>query len=395
MFWSAPKKKKDDDKERQVKELKLVFPSIRRPNNDDNLFEIKFVVNNQYSSLRVFIPSDFPNTRPVLQASGPITHPWLDQFKQVNGSDKLMQWNRSSSLVEVVEESLSALLAGSNETETASAAVSSSPAVATASPSSSINNNNNYSAYPAAVAAPSVSSSMSMYAVAEPSNPAVIGQYRGTPTTNHHNTNTNTNARQSQQQFGSYAAAAAAAESANLQQSSSNQNQAAPGPSRGALPALPSSFPELDQLTSVQLQRLLVDEVALEAHLSKVESIKQMQTVVDQVRQDNVENARRNLSKEADLCSAMEEAEAQQSALKVLVLEHKEKLEAVRKKHETPISDILKELKATKNELDSNSEELGASFVEGKIELGNFLQDFLEKRSKYHELSAKMKIAIK
>ena len=34
-----------------------------------------------------------------------------------------------------------------------------------------------------------------------------------------------------------------------------------------------------------------------QAHLSKVESIKQMQTVVDQVRQDNVENARRNLSK--------------------------------------------------------------------------------------------------
>lgn len=64
MFWSAPKKKKDDDKERQIKELKQVFPSIRRPNNDDNLFEIKFVVNNQYSSLRVFIPSDFPNTRP-------------------------------------------------------------------------------------------------------------------------------------------------------------------------------------------------------------------------------------------------------------------------------------------------------------------------------------------
>ena len=65
MFWAAkPTKKKEDDKERQVKELKQVFPSVRRPNNDDNLFEIKFVVNNQYSSLRVFIPADFPNTRP-------------------------------------------------------------------------------------------------------------------------------------------------------------------------------------------------------------------------------------------------------------------------------------------------------------------------------------------
>jgi hypothetical protein len=64
MFWGASKKKKDEDKERHIRELKQVFPSIRRPNNDDTLFEIKFVVNNQYSSLRIFIPADFPHTRP-------------------------------------------------------------------------------------------------------------------------------------------------------------------------------------------------------------------------------------------------------------------------------------------------------------------------------------------
>lgn len=70
MFW-GPKKKKDEvDKEKQIKELKQVFPSIRRPNNDENLFEIKFVVNNQYSSLRVFIPADFPSTRPGAHFGG-------------------------------------------------------------------------------------------------------------------------------------------------------------------------------------------------------------------------------------------------------------------------------------------------------------------------------------
>jgi hypothetical protein len=62
MFWS--KKKIDDDKDKQIKDLKQVFPSIRRPNNDDTLFEIKFVVDNQYSSLRIFIPADFPVSRP-------------------------------------------------------------------------------------------------------------------------------------------------------------------------------------------------------------------------------------------------------------------------------------------------------------------------------------------
>ncbi len=69
MFWQKKTKGEDKDKERQIRELKAVFPSIRRPNNDDNLFEIKFVVNTQYSSLRVFIPADFPNTRPGRHAS--------------------------------------------------------------------------------------------------------------------------------------------------------------------------------------------------------------------------------------------------------------------------------------------------------------------------------------
>jgi hypothetical protein len=62
MFWGG--KKKDDDKEKQIKMLKNAFPSIRRPNNDDSLFELRFTVDNQYNSLRAFIPDDFPNMRP-------------------------------------------------------------------------------------------------------------------------------------------------------------------------------------------------------------------------------------------------------------------------------------------------------------------------------------------
>lgn len=64
MFGWGKKLTKEEEREKQIKELKHSFPSIRRPNNDDALFELKFVVNTQYSSLRVIIPSDFPTTRP-------------------------------------------------------------------------------------------------------------------------------------------------------------------------------------------------------------------------------------------------------------------------------------------------------------------------------------------
>ena len=64
MFWSTKKSKPEDDREKLLKEFKNSFPSVRRPNNDDHLFEIPFVVGGQYSSLRIFIPTDFPQTRP-------------------------------------------------------------------------------------------------------------------------------------------------------------------------------------------------------------------------------------------------------------------------------------------------------------------------------------------
>jgi hypothetical protein len=61
MFWS---KKKDDDRERQLKQFKFAFPSLRRPNNDDSLFEIRFLVENQHMVLRIAIPNEFPAVKP-------------------------------------------------------------------------------------------------------------------------------------------------------------------------------------------------------------------------------------------------------------------------------------------------------------------------------------------
>ncbi len=62
MFWAT--KKKEDDREKQLKHLKAAFPSMRRPNNDDRLFELRFTVDNQYNTLRITVPDDFPQSRP-------------------------------------------------------------------------------------------------------------------------------------------------------------------------------------------------------------------------------------------------------------------------------------------------------------------------------------------
>jgi hypothetical protein len=47
---------------------------------------------------------------------------------------------------------------------------------------------------------------------------------------------------------------------------------------------------------------------------------------------------------EGELSAAAEEVEAQQSALKVQVLEYREKLDAVKRKCETPLDGVVKEV---------------------------------------------------
>jgi hypothetical protein len=49
---------------------------------------------------------------------------------------------------------------------------------------------------------------------------------------------------------------------------------------------------------------------------------------------------------ESELTAAAEEAEAQQSALKVLVHEYREKLDAAKRKCDTPLDAVMKEVGA-------------------------------------------------
>lgn len=63
------KKRIDDEKDRQIRELRATFPSIRRPNNDNEVFEIIFEIDRSYNTLRVYLQPDFPASKPGLQTT--------------------------------------------------------------------------------------------------------------------------------------------------------------------------------------------------------------------------------------------------------------------------------------------------------------------------------------
>jgi uncharacterized membrane protein len=60
------KKKVDEGRAKQIKDLRSSFPSLRRPQNDDSIFDMLFEVDKAYSTLRVYIHPDFPNSKPGL-----------------------------------------------------------------------------------------------------------------------------------------------------------------------------------------------------------------------------------------------------------------------------------------------------------------------------------------
>lgn len=64
MFWFKGKEQEQFTKEKQIQELNGAFPSIRRPNQDNNLFEIVFEIDRKYNTLRIYLPSDFPSNKP-------------------------------------------------------------------------------------------------------------------------------------------------------------------------------------------------------------------------------------------------------------------------------------------------------------------------------------------
>ncbi len=51
------------------------------------------------------------------------------------------------------------------------------------------------------------------------------------------------------------------------------------------------------------------------------------------------------------------------------------------------------QLERKRDALDQRSEDLGRSFVDGKVEMSAFVQEYLEVRSNYHSLSSKMAVA--
>jgi hypothetical protein len=429
--------KAESERLKMITPLKSTFPSIRRPNNDDSLFEIKFLVDAQYSSLRIYIPSDFPLTRPVLQVAGPLTHPWLDQFKQVAGCQKLMNWNgKTSSLVDVVEESLEALLCGTNgvtppQTQQNPISQPNYPTTTTnqqpqqqQTPAVSYNNYPGKTSQSISYLTPSSGSSDRFSNHATP-QPSPQQPQQSSPNSYHSQySNYNFQTKDDIAQTTSYSSRSEPPTGVDYSQ---QQQPVVPldggcersetSSSRKALeltdpnttgsqktklynesfigtPDIPQSFPDLDSLTEGQLKRLRDDRAALSAHVTKLAQVESMRQLRDQMRISNHSGLDRNFLQCNELAKLEKESHAAQVQLKAKHSAYTAKSQTLHKEFGVQTSHIVKGMKAKQDKLDESSEDMGVRFVDGEVDLPVFMTDYLEARITYHLMTTKLNVAM-
>lgn len=221
----------------------------------------------------------------VLDVAGNISHPWLDEYKRVIGSSKLNNWNKHSVLTEVVEETLSAvsfyfLYHLFSQLTISKSKLSLATIVNASSNVAPVIQNVNASGYP------------SSYVTAAPVS------YPGPAAIPIRQSNSNSNLVQPQPSFyptqqmnnqptASNVSTYSVYEPNAAKKSNETKSDQTPQLKEPAfetkdyfdpegekspipLPEIPQSFPELEKLTNVQLERLLTDEVALEVNKNAV-----------------------------------------------------------------------------------------------------------------------------
>jgi hypothetical protein len=156
------------------------------------------------------------------------------------------------------------------------------------------------------------------------------------------------------------------------------------------LPVVPSSFPELDNKSPVELSALLNDETEFNRFFDNLPTVQTMRKVRDDLRANNEDLAKRNLAKEAEIDRMRRHLQEKHSVMNEKRSSFEQKVQRqqeVMKQFST--SSLIEQLNAAALESENQSDLIANEFLAGNIDQKTFIKDFMEKRKLYHLRSAK------
>mmetsp|Transcript_28641 Transcript_28641/g.37533 ORF Transcript_28641/g.37533 Transcript_28641/m.37533 type:complete len:345 (-) Transcript_28641:194-1228(-) len=342
MNFRSANSQRQRQRQEQITNLKSIVPGTIQTSNDESQFEVPIpVAAGQLVKMRVFLPSNFPDEKPVLQMLSQIRHPWLNTFFQVTGHPQLQSWNPECSLATIVLDVIDQFAAGSQSQP--SAYMASNPF---GSPTSQPSQQQQQA--PRQYSSANPFSNPNPDSSPPPDNPAPL-ERSASRRTSHHT----------------------------------------------PMPPIPSSFPELENAPITQLNRLLNDDVAFDAFFCAMGPVLNFKALHRDLLKGNAELAKSNMEEGEKQEASYAEILALQATLSELKSSYRGKLEE-HGLYEDSSDLVLEKVKHATKQAENVTEELaqnfeGGTYSEDQLEL--FIGNFLENRCRYHQLAAKVEHA--
>jgi len=327
---------------KQIDSLRQYFPTVKEIAKE-SLYEIPITLprTRQTVTLRVSLSREFPRQPPTLQVLPPVQHAIVDSqmFVLASAHENLAKWTVHASLGKTVYEVVQKFMKEPPHI------LQQSSIAATPAPQPTFSNT--ASSKPP----PPYGQQQPITAVPQPTPaPAPVPKQAVT---------------------GSY-------------QSSNTASTHTP------LPVIPSSFPELEAKTPSELSQLLNDEQEFKKFFDALAIVQTMKKVRDDLRSNNEDLAKRNLSREAEVETLKRELATRHQ----IVSEKRTSFDAkfqrqqeIMKQYSTPA--LIAQLGAAAAEAEASSDVLANQFVSGGMDYKDFVKEFLDKRKLYHLRSAK------
>lgn len=340
-------------KNKQIDSLRKVNPKIQEIFRDVE-YHVPFVSGNTNVLLRVSLPPQFPQEKPVVTVQPPARHAWVDALSKVTGCPSLNNFSMHSSLGEVIQSIIEEF--------------SKNPPILMPFNINTPQSTPNYVIGGPAPSPVTSTNMVNMYPHFRQSNPTTV-----TPSPKAPLPVTNGSTPANLPNF-------------PIQQTSQNTEFF----SGYKMPDLPASFPSLKNKSIAELNELMNDDEKLFEMLQKMPEVIKIEKERVQMSADCINLAEDNLKKRPITEQLKKSLLKKLDELEVLQNEFEEESE-----RHMSLSDqfhptsIQSNIKVAVMESEEKSEQIAEDFLEGKIDIEEFKHRFMEERTLCHCRRAK------
>lgn len=152
-------------------------------------------------------------------------------------------------------------------------------------------------------------------------------------------------------------------------------------------PSSTDAFHALKNKSTEELQRLLSDQDAYNSFLQSCDSVRQIDSLLNELLKRNAELARQNLEKESEIfqlrnqCTIIRTTELATAKERFDEVQNRER--EVKAVYSPAV--LLERLQDAASKVDDESENIYEQLLSGEINLGEFIQSYRKKRHLYHK----------